>query len=62
MGYKVENWVKGGKHQEVRDYDDAMKAPLEGNGWTRVTNRDDWNPYVERRKLQKRLLKNLNNV
>ena len=54
MGYKVENWVKGGKHQEVRDYDDSMKAHLEGNGWSRVTTRDDWSPYVEKKKSTKK--------
>ena len=57
MGYTVENWVKGGKHQEVRDYDDSMKAHLESNGWTRVTNRDDWSPYVEKKKATKKTTK-----
>ena len=54
MGYTVENWVKGGKHQEVRNYDDAMKAHLEGNGWTRVTSRDDWAAYTEKKKTAKK--------
>ena len=57
MGYTVEHWTKGGKYQEVRDYDDAMKAHLEGNGWTKVTTRDDWSPFVEKKRLQKKLLK-----
>jgi|TARA_R110002020_G_scaffold17029_2_gene60263 hypothetical protein len=50
----VENWVKGGEHKEVRDTDDAMKAHLEGNGWSRVTTRDDWTPYVEKKKSTKK--------
>ena len=54
MAYTVENWVKGGQHREVRDYDDAMKAHLEGNGWSRVTTRDDWSPYVEKKKSTKK--------
>ena len=54
MGYTVENWVKGGKHQEVRNYDDAMKAHLEGNGWTRVKSRDDWATYTEKKKTTKK--------
>ncbi len=54
MSYTIENWVKGGKHQEVRGYDDAMKAHLEGNGWIRVTSRDDWAAYVEKKKSTKK--------
>ena len=54
MGYVVEHWTKGGKYQEVRDYDDAMKAHLEGNGWTKVTTRDDWTPFVEKKKTTKK--------
>ena len=57
MGYTVENWVKGGKHQEVRDYDDSMKAHLKGNGWARVTSRDDWSPHTEKKKTTKKTTK-----
>ena len=57
MGYAVEHWTKGGKYQEVRDYDDAMKAHLEGNGWVRVENRDDWSPYTEKKKTTKKTTK-----
>ena len=57
MGYAVEHWTKGGKYKEVRDYDDAMKAHLEGNGWTRVKSRDDWSPYVEKKKATKKTTK-----
>ena len=57
MGYKVENWVKGGKHQEVRDYDDAMKTHLEGNGWVKVASRDDWTPDTKKKNTAKKSTK-----
>ena len=54
MGYAVEHWTKGGKYKEVRDYDDAMKAHLQGNGWVKVTTRDDWTVFVEKKKTTKK--------
>ena len=55
MSYTIENWVKGGKHREVRDYDNAMKDHLKGNGWARVKDRDDWSPHVEKKKTTKKI-------
>ena len=57
MSYTIENWVKGGKHREVRDYDNAMKDHLKGNGWARVKDRDDWSPHVEKKKTTKKSTK-----
>ena len=57
MAYKVENWVKGGQHREVRDSDTALKEHLMGNGWARVTTRDDWSPFVEKKKTTKKTTK-----
>ena len=54
MGYAVEHWTKGGKYKEVRDYDDAMKSHLQGNGWVKVTTRDDWTVFVEKKKTKKK--------
>ena len=57
MVYKVENWVKGGQHREVRDSDTALKEHLTGNGWARVATRDDWSPFVEKKKTTKKTTK-----
>ena len=54
MAYKVEHWTKGGEYKEVRDYDDAMKAHLEGNGWIKVTGRDNWIPFTAKKKTSKK--------
>ena len=53
MSYTIEHWIKGGKYKEVRDYDEATKTHLQGNGWVRVTDRKDWSLFVEKKKAKK---------
>ena len=54
MSYTIEHWTKGGEYKEVRDYDEATKTHLQGNGWVRVTDRKDWSPFVEKKKTKKK--------